>query len=63
MLYPITTSQFEINSAQLTKYRNRELDGTLAERLQNNINLTTCGRALMRLIYHTPKFGEELTIL
>ncbi|KAI6176511.1 hypothetical protein M3Y97_00806200 [Aphelenchoides bicaudatus] len=62
LLFPVTTSQFEINSAQLTKYRVREQDATPAERLNNNMNLVDCSRALIRLIYQSSKYGNELAI-
>lgn len=39
------------------------MDATPAERLNNSMNLTDCARALMRLIYQSAKYGNDLAIL
>ncbi|KAI6187681.1 hypothetical protein M3Y98_00270700 [Aphelenchoides besseyi] len=61
LLFPVTTPQSTIESAQLIKYRNRETDSTPAELLGQQLNLNICAKALMRLIYTYPdSYAEEL---
>uniref|UniRef100_A0A1I7SJQ0 Transposase n=1 Tax=Bursaphelenchus xylophilus TaxID=6326 RepID=A0A1I7SJQ0_BURXY len=60
---PSTTPQSEVESAQLRKYRQRELDRTPAERLSEYMNLSLCARALIRFVYAKPELSHEMALL
>ncbi|CAD5214157.1 unnamed protein product [Bursaphelenchus okinawaensis] len=59
---PTTTPQSEVESAQLRKYRQRELDRTPADRLSEYMNLTLSARSLVRFVYTRPEQAQEMAL-
>lgn len=60
---PTTTPQQEVDSAQLRKYKLREMDRTPAERLGEYMNQVLCARAMMRVVFNRPDLSQELSLL